>query len=344
MRFAVLGLGKTGQAIACWLTAQGHHVVAWDRNEEKISFIDQNGIEITGVLEGTFKIPVTSRIEEAVKDNHCLIVSTTADAHLPIAERLKGLLENDQRILIFNGNWGTVQFVQCLKDEIEKKHIIIAETGAQIFASPLKAMGRCYLKSLKKAVDIGAYPSGRINELMQELKPVFPQLNPVGNVLETSLNESNPVAHCPLDLFNLARIDSGEETLMFASSYTSPGGVSFTEHVDAERLAVMKKMGVRSFSLLELFNKSWDSNYQDLYTAFKQIKSYQSAKSPTSFAFRHFTEDIPFGIMPLQQLARKYGVPTPYIDAMLAVYALVLKGKEIGKGPDLSQIDLHLFV
>jgi opine dehydrogenase len=343
LKFAVLGLGKTGQAVVCFLLNQGHSVTAWDRNADKVAQISQKGIEITGLLEGTFPVPATTRIEEAVKGVRYLIVSTTADAHLPIAERLQGHLEKEQRILILNGNWGAVQFVQCLKEEIDAKGVMVAETGAQIFAAPLKAVGRCFLKSLKKTVDFGTYPSGQSRALAEELKPVFPQLHPVANVLQTTLNESNPMAHCPLDLFNLARIDSGEETLMFASSYTSPKGVDFTRHVDEERMAVMEKMGIPHSSLLELFNQAWSSDYKDLYTAFKGIKSYQSAKSPTAFTFRHFTEDIPFGILPLQQLARQYGVATPYIDAMMAVYALVLKDQEIGLGPDLSTLDLDLF-
>lgn len=194
--------------------------------------------------------------------------------------------------------------------------------------------------TLKKMVDFATYPSDACNHIIDELKDIFPQLHGVGNVLETSLNMSNPMAHCPLDLFNLATIDSGVEKLMFASGYTSPKGGSYVEKVDQERLALLDVIGVKGQSLLQLFNKSWQSSYEDLFTAFKKIKSHQTAKSPTDFTSRHFTEDIPFGILPIQKLARKHHIETPYIDAMLAIYHLVL-GDAFGVGePDLSSVDL----
>lgn len=99
-------------------------------------------------------------------------------------------------------------------------------------------------------VDFATYPSDACNHIIDELKDIFPQLHGVGNVLEASLNMSNPMAHCPLDLFNLATIDSGVEKLMFASGYTSPKGVSYVEKVDQERLALLDVIGVKGQSLL----------------------------------------------------------------------------------------------
>lgn len=344
MDFTILGMGKTGHAAACYLMEQGHKVTVWDRNPDKIAALQENGISIYGQIVGEFRPEACQAIGEAVGESRYLLVFTTAIGHRPIAEALKGKLQQGQRILIFNGNWGAVEFAECLGNELEEKEIILGETGAQIFAASLKTTGQSYLKSLKKAVDFSTYPASCAETVSTELLSVFPQLHPVGNVLETSLNMSNPIAHCPLDLFNLAAIDAGQEKLMFASEYTSPRGVAYTEQVDRERLALLEKIGVKGQSLLQLFNKSWQSDYTDLYTAFKKIKSYQTAKSPTDFASRHFTEDIPFGILPIQKLAQRHGVETPYIDAMLDLYRLVL-GEEFGRGePDLTEVDLKKYM
>lgn len=344
MEFTVLGMGKTGHAATCYLLSKGQNVTVWDRSKEKLQTLRENGIDIYGQVVGKYSPKVEEDIGKAIKNSKYILVFTTANGHRPIAELLKNQLQEDQKIIIFNGNWGTVEFVETLQKEVLDKHITIAETGQQIFAASLQGTGHSYLKSLKKAVDIGSYPKEGVTAIVDEMSSLFPQFRPVGNVLETSMNMSNPVAHCSLDMFNLSLIDSGKEVLMFASTYTSPKGVDYTAHIDAERLALLNKIGVKAQSLLQLFNKSWASDYKDLYTAFKSIKSYQTAKSPTTFSSRHFTEDIPFGIYPIHKLAQKYGIPTPYIDTMLDLYVLIL-GKGVLEGtPKLDEVDLKKYL
>ena len=280
-------------------------------------------------------------LENAVSGVQYILVFTTAEGHKSIANQLKGLLRENQRIIVFNGNWGATEFVHYLGNEISAEKIIVAETGAQIFASPLNELGKCFLKSMKKKVTLGSFPCNAVEGLIEELKELFPQFSAVSNVLETTLNMSNPLAHCPLDLFNLSRIDSGEETLMFASNYTSPMGVKFVEAVDRERINLLNQLGVKAKSLLDLFNFSWDSQYDDLYVAFKSIPSYQTAKSPTNFSFRHFTEDLPFGIEPIRILAQKYHVATPNIDAMMSVYNAVLGNDNLSNVPEILHFNLE---
>ncbi len=341
MKFAVLGLGRTGQAAVCYLKENGQTVIGWDRNTSKVDIINKNGIEATGVITGHYQIPCEHSLENAVSGVQYILVFTTAEGHKSIANQLKGLLRENQRIIVFNGNWGATEFVHYLGNETSAEKIIVAETGAQIFASPLNELGKCFLKSMKKKVTLGSFPCNAVEGLIEELKELFPQFSAVSNVLETTLNMSNPLAHCPLDLFNLSRIDSGEETLMFASNYTSPMGVKFVEAVDRERINLLNQLGVKAKSLLDLFNFSWDSQYDDLYVAFKSIPSYQTAKSPTNFSFRHFTEDLPFGIEPIRILAQKYHVATPNIDAMMSVYNAVLGNDNLSNVPEILHFNLE---
>ena len=112
--------------------------------------------------------------------------------HKSSANLLKGLLRENQRIIVFNGNWGATEFVHYLGNEIYAEKIIVAETGAQIFASPLNELGKCFLKSMKKKVTLGSFPCNAVEGLIEELKELFPQFSAVSNVLETTLNMSNP--------------------------------------------------------------------------------------------------------------------------------------------------------
>lgn len=340
MQFTILGMGKTGHAVACYLLEKGYQVKVWDRSSVRMNSLKAYGITISGQITGHFAIEVEREMGKAILNSKYLLVMTTGNGHRDVARLLQGHLQENQRILIFNSNWGALEFYQILKDEVIAKKVIIAETGAQLFAASLEEPEKCYLKSIKSKVSAASIPSKRIEILLEELKTIFPQLTKEENVIATSMNSSNPIVHCPLNLFNLARIDSGEELLMFASEYTSPMGVKYIEEIDKERINVMSAMGVSSKSLLHIFNESWNSDYVDIYTALKSIKSYQTAKIPKSFLFRHFTEDIPFGIMPIQKLARIYCIKTPYLDAMIQLYELILNKELRGLSPDFTKINL----
>ena len=41
MKFAVLGLGRTGQAAVCYLKENGQTVIGWDRNTSKVDIINK---------------------------------------------------------------------------------------------------------------------------------------------------------------------------------------------------------------------------------------------------------------------------------------------------------------
>ena len=344
VKFTILGMGNTGHTAACYLLSQGYEVTIWDRNSSKLTKLQDRGIAITGQLEGNFCLKTEKDLAIGIADADYILIFTIASAHKKIAELLKDKLRKNQKIIIFNGVWGAVELHEVLKEEQLEKNIIIAETGAQIFAASLIGTCNCHLKSIKKGVDIASVPIFGADIIIKELKTVFPQFIKAGNVIETSMNASNPIAHCPINLFNLARIDSGEELLMFKSDYTSRLAVKYVQKVDEERIKVMEKIGIKAKSLLSIFNTSWSSSYKDLYDAFKGIKSYQSAKSPSNFEFRHFTEDIPFGIMPIQSLARIYGISTPYLDTMINMYELILDNKYKSITPDFNAIDLKEYL
>ncbi|MEA4962450.1 NAD/NADP octopine/nopaline dehydrogenase family protein [Lutispora sp.] len=339
MKFAVLGMGRTGHTITSYLMNKGYQVSVWDRNAEKIKIICQNGIQIEGALEGHFQPIGCVCIEDALKEADYIMIMTTANGHNEIAKRMKGKLHHGQRIIIFNCNWGAYEVYHILKDEIKEKNIIVGETGGMLLMSALKGTGACLLKSIKSKLSLATIPAKCCSLVLKELSEAFPQLYGVENVLETSMNATNPVLHAPINLFNLSRIENGEDYLMYGDAATHYS-VKYAEEVDKERLTVLRAMGISGTSCLDMLNDAWGSKYENLYDLLKNTKSYKTAKGPDSFSHRHITEDIPFGIKPIQQLGRIYEVKIPYIDNLVKCYELCLGTSFEEQGPDLSAINL----
>ncbi len=67
MNITVLGMGKIGHSVSCYLIDKGCNVKCWDRDSSKLDVIGK-GICCTGVLEGSFMPSVESDIEKAISD------------------------------------------------------------------------------------------------------------------------------------------------------------------------------------------------------------------------------------------------------------------------------------
>ena len=119
----------------------------------------------------------------------------------------------------------------------------------------------------------------------------------------------------------------------------TPVSVGYIEKIDAERMAVIRAMGIHGQSCLEIVNDAWSASYTDLLEGLLDVKAYKTSMGPPSTHYRHFTEDLPYGICPIQKLGRRYGVPTPYTDAILTIYALALDLDIAASAPDFSTLD-----
>lgn len=315
---AILGLGRTARAAAGYLSQQGCEVTLWGRDSAIVQELAQHGIQVTGACAGHYQPRVCARLDEAVKGARLILVMTLASGHAPVARQLRGLLEPGQCILIFNGNWGAYEFYRELGAEAEEKQVDIAETGAQLFLADYEG-DSCHVKSIKKKISLAAVRPARTQALCQQWAALFPQFFPEESVLSTSLNSSNPVMHTPIALFNITRMENGEDYSFYADAATRMT-LDAVEKVDTERCAVTRAAGAVPMRCVDIVNSFWPDKYDTLYDAVKHNDAYLSGKGPKTIHHRYLEEDLPFGMAPIALLGDLYGVDTPCIDAMLACY------------------------
>ncbi len=338
MKFAVLGMGKTGHSVTCYLLNEGFEVCCWDRNPEKLREIQKHGITITGVLEGHFHPDVNQNIAKAVSESSHILINTLAMGHRDIATMLKGILRHGQRILIFNCNWGILEFHQILGQEIRQKGITLMETGGMHLMTDLVTVGACHLKKIKKTLHVACYPRENLHDVLEELRPAFPQFVPVENTLMTSLNATNPILHAPIALCGFSKIEGGVDHFFYKEGAT-PSVVSYIEKIDHERLAVMDAIGVTGDSCLEIVNQAWGTSCEHLYDAIHV--NYPASKGPTSIHYRFITEDIPYGICPIAKLGKLYEVPTPFTDSLIDIYSKLMGEDYLKQCSDFTKAEIE---
>ncbi|CDZ75230.1 NAD/nadp octopine/nopaline dehydrogenase [Peptoniphilus sp. ING2-D1G] len=334
MKFTIIGAGNTGIAMAGHLTTLNQKFRLYDRNKDKVEKIKKEGIVVKGVLEVETPVEITNDIKEAIKDTNYIMVMTTANGHRDIGAQIAKYVRDDQVILIFNGNWGAVEIKEEL-NKAGKDKTVVAETGAQIYISDHIEQGQVELLTIKKAIDVASIPSGAVNKLIEDLKDIYPQFSAVSNVLETSINNSNPTYHLPIVLFNAARIDA-KQPFKFYGEGASERVVRYTEKIDEERLEICDKLGIKGVGALDIINSFWDVKYDSIYDTMHLNPVYSTGNAPLTFEHRYLSEDLPYGIGSLVKLARKYGIKVPYLENLVTSLSLFLDEDFLKIGPDFK--------
>ena len=343
MKFAVIGAGRTGQTMSAHLKSMGCQVSLYDRDKEKVRILLNNGIELCNALSVKVSVDVTSNIESCIEDADYIMIMTTSSGHAPICSLLKPHLASNQKIIIFNGNWGAVEFKAILGEDVEAKDLIVAETGAQLYLCDSIRVGVIDVFRVKSEVTLASIPSDRANIIVDDLKNVYPQMRAVENVIETSLNNSNPILHTPIALFNAARIDFGQD-FKFYGDGASPSSIKYIERVDMERQLIAKALNINAVSVLDIINSFWPDKYNNLYDAIHMNRSYITSSAPKTFEHRYITEDMPYGIVPLFKLAKILTVKTPYIDNLVSTMSLLLYRDFVSEGPDFSGFNIGDYI
>ena len=342
MEIAIIGAGNTGQIMAFDLVQKGATVRLYDRNPEKINYLHQKGLEASGKLEGKISLPLaTTDLTKAIEGAEIIFVMTTAAGHYPIAKQLKPIIKKDQILIVFNANWGALEFEQVFRSEKSLEGIIIGETGAQLYIGQILEPGKVFSKQIKKEVTLATNHS--CDDALKKLAPLIPQFKKAGNIIETSLNNSNPIVHAPVTLFNIARIEAKDDFLFYADGAPEKV-IEYIIKIDQERLAIAKKLGIKSHNILEIINSFWPDKINNLYEAIHKNPSYKIAKGPKLLSHRYITEDIPFGIVPLIHLGKSLQIPTPCMNQLVETLNLYLDQNLFTNGFDPSIDEIQKYI
>ena len=95
VRYAVIGAGNGGIAMAGFLALKGFEVNLYNRTKERIEPLMRDPrIELTGWIEGTGMLSmVTDDIKEAIQDTEIIMVTVPATGHYHLAKMMAPYLK-----------------------------------------------------------------------------------------------------------------------------------------------------------------------------------------------------------------------------------------------------------
>ncbi len=319
-RFAILGAGNGGLAMAGHLALLGFQVSLYNRTEEKLVPIEASGgITIDGVIDGFGPLHlVTSDVGAALEDADVVMVVVPATGHLDLAEASAEHLQPGQMVVLNPGRTGgALEFLSMLQKKGASPKVTVAEAQTLLYAARSNNPAQVTIYGIKNSVPVAAIPSHRTPVVIKALRPALPQFVPGDNVLKTSLDNIGAIFHPSLTILNAGRIEATHGDFDFYMEGATPSVAKVLEDLDAERIAVAAALGIRAISARNWLYMAYDAVGRNLHEAIHNNLGYKGIKAPPSLYSRYISEDVPMSLVPIASLGDLLGVPTPTVKSMI---------------------------
>ncbi len=329
VRFAVIGGGNGGLAMAGYLAYRGFSVNLYNRTQARIqSLIDDPKIEISGSVEGTGTLNlVTSNLKEAIRETDIIMITTPATGHYSLARLMAPYLKDGQIIVLNPGRTGgALEVYETLRSSGCQKYIVVAEAQTFIYACRATGPNSAKIFSIKHEVALAAIPAVYTQRVTSLLSGAYPQFTPARNVMETSINNFGAIFHPAPTLLNSGHIERGETFEYYLEGITSSIG-NMLETLDSERMKVARALGVKAVSAKRWLRESYGAKGRSIYEAIQNNSAYKGLTAPKGLDTRYIYEDVPCSLVPISSIATRLGIETPGIDTIIKL-ANIMTGRD----------------
>jgi opine dehydrogenase len=331
---AIIGAGIGGVYLVAMLGLVGCKVRLHDLDDSRLKDLrEAKGIEVEGPNGGFAPLELASTDLKASTDGaDIIIIVTGGNFQEKVAQSLAPLLRDGQLILLVQGNTcGSLIVRRALDRAGCKAKVDIAEMDNYPMSAWRRVPARIAPIVTKRGLQIATFPGDRIDAVFPRLAPLFPTAVPAKNVIFTGFVNANAMLHVANCVGNAGLIDRGIDYKFYAEGVTPMIGRLY-EAINAERVAVADKLGAKVPDLAAWFELTYGVREKTLPEACQKLTfnsdgPYQATGTPKSFEHKYVSEDVPAGLMPMSAIGKAVGVPTPSIDAVIAI-AQVMAGSD----------------
>jgi opine dehydrogenase len=346
---AIIGAGIGGIYLAAELGMLGCKLRLHDLDDSRLAEIrTRGGIDVARVNGGSntgFAAieRVTTDLAATIDGADVIVVVTGGNAQEAVAASLAPLLRDGQIILLIQGNTGGSLVVRRALDRAGcRARVDIAEMDNYPYSCWRRGPTRIEPIVRKRWLQIAAFPGNRIGAVFPRLSPLFPHAVAAANAVFTGFTNANAMLHVANCVANAGKIDRGEAYKFYAEGVT-PSVARLYQAINAERVAVAAAYGASVPTLEDWFEQVYGVRGADLSETCRLLTTnsdgpYQATGTPASWSHKYIAEDVPVGLMPMQALGAAAGVPTPAIDAVIRLAAVLAASLAISRQPRARSI------
>ena len=156
------------------------------------------------------------------------------------------------------------------------------------------------------------------------IEDVYPGMEPAGSVIQTSLQNANPVIHPAVTLANAGRIeDTGGDFLFYEEGVTDSVG-RLIESVDQERIAIGARLGVEVLPDPTLGMRQGYMLEDNYGSGYRRAPGFLGIGAQPRLDHRYLHEDVGYGLVFMSRLAGQVGVATPTMDAIIHLASVLM--------------------
>ncbi|MBI2874291.1 MAG: NAD/NADP octopine/nopaline dehydrogenase family protein [Firmicutes bacterium] len=348
-KIAILGAGNGGLAAAGHGCLAGCEVRLFNRSPRRLEpLLHRGGFEIDGVLGKGFVQPavITGDVGEAVSGAELIMVAVPASGHAYYAGLLGEHLTDGQSVLLNPGSTGgALHFSAALRKMGVTGDVKIVETSTLTYICRLTKPDQVSIYSIGRRIPAASFPGKHTASAVASWGFLYPGLAAARNVLETSLNNINAVIHPPGVILNAGRIAVTGGDFYYYYEGFPPDLARVVEVLDEERLALGRALGLSLPAFVALFHQVGSTSDAALTGGTVAGAMLESApnrwiKAPGDFQHRYLSEDIPYGLVPMAELAGLAGVSTPVVDGLIALASALSARNYRAEGLTLERMGL----
>ncbi len=347
-RIAIIGGGNGAFAAAADLSLAGYEITLYEDEKFKSNIeelITTKKLTLTGVGKtGVASISkVTTDLEDAINDVDLIMPVVPAYALESFANKIAPFLKKGARIILTPGSTGGALIISKI---LFKKGKLDGVKIAEMHSLPY-ACRKTSPTSVNILLEVGklyfaAFPAKYNEEMYKIAKELYPSVELVSTVLESSLNNGNPISHPAPVVLNAGKIEySNGEHYHYREGIT-PSVARVNEKIDIERQKICGKFGYKAVEAKErLFLMGYVPKRDTLYESYRDSKAFSPLKGPKDLNDRYLTEDTPCSMVALANIATLVNIKTPVMDSIITL-ASTLKDEDYWeKGTTLDTLGLN---
>ena len=330
MNITVLGAGAGGTTVAFDCASHGHDVRVFDFEQfpDNIATIaEQGGINAEGDISGFGPIAYSGHdIDQALQGAELIYVVGPAYSTEPFGEAVAGKLSAGQTVIVTPSSCGgALAFKRAAGLAVDDESIRVAETSTLHYAVRLTEPGkvRVFLK-LKAGNLLAALPGRHTGDILKLIADVYPSMEPGTSVLQTSLQNANPIIHPAVTLSNAARIEMTGGDFLFYEDGVSDSVGRLIEALDNERIAIGKELGISILPDPEMGMRQGYMLEANYGSGYRKAPGFLGIGAQPQLDHRYLNEDVGYGLVFMSKLGQQIGVATPGIDAVISVASIVM--------------------
>lgn len=331
MKVAVLGSGNGGCAAAADWALAGHEVRLFDFEQFPtiISAVNKNGgVYVEGELNGFAPVAYSGHsIEKAVAGADLILSIGPSYSSEPFAEIVKDYLTSNQIYIVCPGSFGGALLSLKVFSKCDNaSQCLVAETSTLPYATRITKPGsvKVFLK-IKDGLFLAAVPHKGTDKALEAFRVVYPHTKPAKNVLQTMLQNSNPVIHPSVMVLNAGIIESTHGDFFFYEDGVTPSVGKMIKALDAERVMIGRALGVDIIPDGELGviqGYMTDPSYEYGYSS---APGFKGIKAPDKLDHRYLNEDVGYGLVFMADLAKKLNLEVPMINSMINAASVLME-------------------